>query len=118
MSNRDETDRAQSADDITPTAEQWTKANAVERADQINGNGNADGNKVTNSTKSLAVDNAAESTTKPNNPSNWVQFENDDDHDKVNKQQPNCIDIRCVCVLVCVCVFWLCLNNVCARLSM
>lgn len=88
MSNRDETDRAQSANDMAATAEQLTKGSAVEKAEQINGNGNVDGNKVTNSTNPLAVDNAAESTTKPNNPSNWVQFENDDDHDKVNKRQP------------------------------
>lgn len=86
MSNRDETDRAHSANDTISKAEQLTKANADEKSEQINGNGsnNTDiTNNVTNSTNPLASDNA-DLTTKSNNPSNWVQFENDDDHDKVN----------------------------------
>lgn len=84
MSNRDETDRAQSANnDTIQNADQSNKASTDEEPEQVNGTGNADNNKVANSTNPLATDNA-ESTTKPANPSNWVQFENDDDHDKVN----------------------------------
>lgn len=89
MSNRDETDRAQSANDTISKAEQLTKPSTDEKPEQINGNSsnNTDiTNNVTNSTNPLANDNA-DLTTKPSNPSNWVQFENDDDHDKVNNKR-------------------------------
>lgn len=87
MSNKDEADFVQSNNnDSVLKAEQSAKVNTDQKHEQINGNSDTENgnnsNQQLNSTNSSGEKSSisvSESTSKPTTPSNWVQFENDDE---------------------------------------
>lgn len=85
MSGKDETDLVRntelSAEKLA--TEQSIKTNLDQGHDQRNGNANAiNGDTFEENTKQ----NTAHPNVTPTTPSNWVQFENEDDSDKVCKR--------------------------------
>lgn len=87
MSGKDEADFVQiNNNDSVLKTEQSVKANADDKYEQINGNsetenGNNSNQQLnsTNSSGEKSTISVSESTSKPTTPSNWVQFENDDE---------------------------------------
>lgn len=83
MSGKDETDLVQNKEISTENeAEQSRKPNLDQSQDLSNGNATTvNGDSFTHSDEN----NLESTVSKPSTPSNWVQFENEDDSDKVYK---------------------------------
>lgn len=87
MSSKDETDLVRNKDPLTePSTVEALKSNLDSAHDQSNGDKSPiNGEKSTNSDDTNNEETAIENSVKPSTPSNWVQFDNEDDSDKVSQ---------------------------------
>lgn len=88
MSGKDETDLVRNTElsSEKSATEQSIKLNLDQAHSLRNGDANAvNGDNSINSDENSKQNTVSSSGTKPSTPSNWVQFENEDDSDKVYK---------------------------------